>query len=211
MLQEPPQQVPDCRASLPFRGHVDAAWLLIKHSVDAAAQSKGRTTTPLHEASFRGSCGCGLAPHQAQCRCSSPEQGRDDDHTASGIQMGSCGYGLASHQAQRQRGSPERAWEDVMTSTCSSFLDMSDPPQVPALGCPFTTVAQCVNPMPGLAMWWPYCAPPPPALSYALDSNALGVIVVALSAPPADPTLTVPSAMASAQRPQLAVLPLIHT
>ena len=97
-----------------------------------------------------------------------------------------------------------------MTSTHSLFLDMSDPPQVPALGCPFATVARCVDPMPGPAMQWPYCTPPPPAPSYAPDSNALGVAVVALSAPPADLMLAVPLAMASAQHPRLAALPLIH-
>ena len=56
----------------------------------------------------------------------------------------------------------------------------------------------CVGPMPGLAMQWPYRAPPPPALSYALGPNASGAATVALSAPLADTTPAVPSAMASA-------------
>ena len=57
---------------------------------------------------------------------------------------------------------------------------------------------RCVGPMPGLAMRWPYRVPPPPAPSYAPGPNASGAATVALSAPLADPTPAVPSAMASA-------------
>jgi len=52
--------------------------------------------------------------------------------------------------------------------------------------------------MPGLAMRWP---------PYALGTNASGAATEALSAPPADPTLEVPTAMANAA-PTTGVAPL---